>query len=810
MKQMLFSVLEYGAVADGKTDNTRAIQNAIDACHANGGGTVYFPVGEYVSTALTLKSYVTMELDVGAVLLAKALPGENTFMRGEHVEYVTIKGRGTIDCRLIPKRGDVFTLVLRNSRHLRMEQVQVLNSSNWCLTFNGCSHVKLLGINVIDSRKDSIDLVCCQNVQIDGVYITGSKDDNICIKNESDDHTWEKRPDCGFLSENIVISNTVIENTSHPAFKIGTGSAGIFRDIIVHDCVFKNFHAICCVQLMRPTMPETPDRVIENLLMSNIFAKNCDYLIDVTQIDVDHTIIKNLFVENVRVDRLKDTSQVIGYEGAPIENITLKGIYVTGQALAEDQPLFRAEYVNGLTISDWHVEGQYTPIFALTNCRRSQVNQLTSFQEAPLVQIAGAETEHIGLNLGCMMSCKEAVMVLPEVKANAVTPAVFQAECSLVQAPASILAGESMTGILRVENKGTDGFFSQAITANGLPIGVVSSWIPGGAKKEITFTTQPIFVPGKYQLIIADCSCEMNVETTPGKLWVNPMIEVQKEDVGYAFILQIQNIGGTALADHLELTNAGETLDNATFELSPGEEKEICLCTRQPFAAGDCYQIPGYVSWKYELAANTKARYQVKGTEWTITAAGLLHSVTGNLEYRNIFEYGAIYQKARGDFAVTARIMSQDFTGQYASVGILIANDVHTATGQKGLTVLTMVPKYGGFSIWRADEDGDGETEKIFIGLPAGYGSYFRIVKRGRDFQAYFSEDKKTWIKDARVMHVEAANDIQDVAAFTYANSVKNAMCKGVISDFTVQPWTAADEAALEAASKPDNNAAKI
>lgn len=809
MKQTMFSVLQYGAVADGKTDNTLAIQSAIDACHENGGGTVYFPAGEYVSKALTLKSYVTLELDVGAVLLAQTLPGENTFLRGEHVEYVTIKGRGAIDCRLITEASVVFTLALRNSRHLRMEQVQVLNSSCWALTFNGCSHVKLLGISVIDSRRDSIDLVCCQNVQIDGVYIKGSKDDNICIKNESDDHTWEKRPDCGFLSENIVISNTVIENTTHPAFKIGTGTAGIFRDIIVHDCVFKNFHSICCIQLMRPTMPETPDRVIENVRISNIFAKNCYYLMDVTQVDVDHTIIKNLFVKNVRVEGLKATSQVMGYESAPIENITLKDIHVAGQAFAADQSLFRAEYVNGLTISDWHVEGQYTPIFALTNCRRSQVNQLTSFQEAPLVKIAGAETEHIGLNLGCMTSCEEAVIVLPDVKATAVIPAVLQAECSLVKAPVSMLAGEAPVGILRVKNKGADGFFSRSITANGKPIGIVSSWIPGGVQKEITFTTQPLFIPGKYHLTAADCPWEMNVEKTPSKLWVNPTVEVRKEDVGYAFALQVQNVGGTALSDHLELTNAGETLDQVTFELSPGEEKEICLRTQRPFAAGDCYQIPGYVSWKYELSANTQAKYQIKGTEWTITAAGVLHSVTGDLEYRNIFEYGAIYQKAQGDFAVTVRIISQDVTGQYASVGILIANDVHTATGQKGLTVMTMVPKYGGFCIWRADEDSDGETEKRFIGLPAGYGSYFRIVKKGRDFQAYFSQDKKSWIKDVNVMHVEAANDIQDVAAFTYANSVKNAMCKGVISDFTVQPWTAADEAAMEIAAEPFNNSFK-
>ena len=64
-----FNILDYGAKGDGSTLNTKPIQSAIDACAKGGGGTVYFPAGKFLSGTLFLKSYVTLHLDAGAVLV---------------------------------------------------------------------------------------------------------------------------------------------------------------------------------------------------------------------------------------------------------------------------------------------------------------------------------------------------------------------------------------------------------------------------------------------------------------------------------------------------------------------------------------------------------------------------------------------------------------------------------------------------------------------------------------------------------------------------------------------------------------------
>jgi len=59
-----------GAKGDGRTDDTAAIRRAIEAASADGGGTVYFPAGDYLSYSLQLKSHLTLHLGQGATLIA--------------------------------------------------------------------------------------------------------------------------------------------------------------------------------------------------------------------------------------------------------------------------------------------------------------------------------------------------------------------------------------------------------------------------------------------------------------------------------------------------------------------------------------------------------------------------------------------------------------------------------------------------------------------------------------------------------------------------------------------------------------------
>ena len=59
----------YGAAGDGKTIDSPAINRAIEAAAAAGGGTVRFPPGAYASYSIRLKSNIALYLDQGATIL---------------------------------------------------------------------------------------------------------------------------------------------------------------------------------------------------------------------------------------------------------------------------------------------------------------------------------------------------------------------------------------------------------------------------------------------------------------------------------------------------------------------------------------------------------------------------------------------------------------------------------------------------------------------------------------------------------------------------------------------------------------------
>jgi len=74
-----FSILDFGAVPDGRTDASQAIRQAVEACASAGGGRVLVPPGEYLTGPVHLRSRVHLHMAEGAVLKFKTDP--NAYLR---------------------------------------------------------------------------------------------------------------------------------------------------------------------------------------------------------------------------------------------------------------------------------------------------------------------------------------------------------------------------------------------------------------------------------------------------------------------------------------------------------------------------------------------------------------------------------------------------------------------------------------------------------------------------------------------------------------------------------------------------------
>jgi polygalacturonase len=96
----VFNVRDYGAMGLKAGSAQAAIQKAVDACAAAGGGTVYVPPGEYSTGTIQLRSRVRFWVDAGATIFSikdKAAFPKDALFYGEDLTGITLEGRGTID-----------------------------------------------------------------------------------------------------------------------------------------------------------------------------------------------------------------------------------------------------------------------------------------------------------------------------------------------------------------------------------------------------------------------------------------------------------------------------------------------------------------------------------------------------------------------------------------------------------------------------------------------------------------------------------------------------------------------------------------
>jgi polygalacturonase len=258
-------IRDFGAVADGKTLNTAAIQRAIDKCAADSGGEVRVPAGVFLTGTLHLKSNITLRLMPGSVLQGTSDPADypdhdisahrkfgtithdgafvkvmKSLIIADNVENVSIVGEGAIrgageaePFQLgVNKDGKPKNLFFIGCRDVRLIGIRVFNAAQITVSISGCDRVQLDGIYV-----HSLTNFNCDGVDVDGREVVISN----CIIESEDDALCFKSEYLGRFCENITVQNCVVASICN-GIKLGTGSRTGFRNITVSNCVVRRLN----------------------------------------------------------------------------------------------------------------------------------------------------------------------------------------------------------------------------------------------------------------------------------------------------------------------------------------------------------------------------------------------------------------------------------------------------------------------------------------------------------------------------------------------------------------------------------------
>jgi len=237
----VYDVKTFGAKGDGKTLETPAINKAIDKAASEGGGTVYFPAGNYLSVSIHLKSNIALYLDQGATIIAASTsndikyeppePNEwdkyqdfghshwhNSLIWGENLTNVSILGPGMIWGKGLVRSGSQSrtrqqndalnaaranepkqpfgypnprdavepgwankSIALKLCRNVIIRDITIFHGGHFAILATGVDNLTIDNLK-IDTNRDGIDIDACKNVRISNCTVNSPFDDAICPK----------------------------------------------------------------------------------------------------------------------------------------------------------------------------------------------------------------------------------------------------------------------------------------------------------------------------------------------------------------------------------------------------------------------------------------------------------------------------------------------------------------------------------------------------------------------------------------------------------------------------------------------------
>ncbi len=381
----VFNVHDYGATGDGTTLDSPAINKAIVACGAGGGGTVLVPAGTYLSGSIHLMSNIHLLIDAGATILGApqsldaydetepyALGGyqdgghcyfHNSLIWGEDLTNVFITGHGMINGgglvrsdgildRMVgfnkfdppvtnpapPVRLGNKAVALKLCRNVLIRDITIFHGGHFAILVTGCYNLTVDNVT-LDTDRDGIDIDCCRNTMVSNCRINSPNDDGLCPK--STHALGELRP-----TENLTIVNcqvsgfeegTLLDGTMKPSknhngrIKFGTESSGGFRNCTVANCTFRSCRGLA--------LEEVDGGLMENITINNLTMMDVpDYAIYITTGKRNRTPnltttsrAKNILISNVIADGVGKMSgiQIMGLPGLPVEGVRLENIRLT-------------------------------------------------------------------------------------------------------------------------------------------------------------------------------------------------------------------------------------------------------------------------------------------------------------------------------------------------------------------------------------------------------------------------------------------------------------------------------------------------
>jgi polygalacturonase len=461
----VYNVTAFGAVGDGKTLCTAAIQSAIDACAKAGGGAVVVPPGVYLTGPLFLKSHMVFEVVAGATLLGSSIFSDYPTMAGRwegldrtiyaslltgtDLENVTIQGRGTLDGQG-PVWWDAFrkTAALRRqmnllerepenppgsplawprprminlyrSKNIVIRDLSIVNSPSWNIHPVDCENVLIDGVSIVNPKMspntDGIDPESCRNVRIANCYIT-TGDDCIVLKSG-----YKYIPDHPFgVCEGIVVTNCFF-GYGHAGVGIGSETAGGVRNVTSSNCVCDGTVRGLYIKTARGRGSVIEDIRAVNWSMRNLEQEPVFITLLYQRADAERTMpvdattptVRNVYFSGVTANKVNRAIGIQGLPESPVQNVCLRDIAVEVAVTGAT-----CSHAVGVTIENVTVNADAGPAMTASDTGdleilRFRTNKANAGQ--PVIQLNGVQNAVVE---SCSAAAGNDVLVEVKGKAN--------------------------------------------------------------------------------------------------------------------------------------------------------------------------------------------------------------------------------------------------------------------------------------------------------------------------------------------------------------------------------------------------------